>query len=49
MAAVQAAREGLAHEAYVLALATQETGKRAVRRMERLLADSKLPRAKSLA
>lgn len=46
--AAQAAREGLAHEAYLLALATQEASERAARRVERLLVDAKLPREKSL-
>lgn len=48
MVAAQAAREGLTHEAYLLALATQEASERAARRVERLLVDSKLPREKSL-
>lgn len=46
--AAQAAREGLSHEAYLLALATQEAGERAARRVERLILDAKLPRDKSL-
>lgn len=46
--AAQAAREGLAHEEYLLALATQEASERAARRVEQLLVDSKLPREKSL-
>jgi DNA replication protein DnaC len=46
--AAQAAREGLAHEAYLLALATQEASERAARRVERLLVDATLPREKSL-
>jgi len=46
--AAQAAREGLAHEEYLLALATQEASERAARRVERLLVDSKLPREKNL-
>jgi len=41
--AAQAAREGLAHEAYWLARATQEASERAARRV-----DSKLPREKTL-
>lgn len=48
LVAAQAAREGLSHEAYLLALATQEAGERAARRIERLLVESKLPRDKSL-
>lgn len=47
--AAQATREGLSHEAYVHALATQELSERAARRTERLLVESKLPREKSLA
>ena len=46
--AAQAVREGLTHEAYLLALATQEASERAARRVERLLVDAKLPREKSL-
>lgn len=45
----QAAREGLSHEAYLHALATQEASDRAARRVERLIVDAKLPREKSLA
>ena len=47
--AAQATREGLSHEAYLHALATQELSERAARRTERLLVESKLPRGKSLA
>jgi DNA replication protein DnaC len=47
--AIQAARQGLSHEAYLLALAQQEASERTARRIERLLVDSKLPRDKSLA
>jgi DNA replication protein DnaC len=47
--ATKAAREGLSHEAYLLALAQQEASERSQRRVERLLLDSKLPRNKSLA
>jgi DNA replication protein DnaC len=47
--AEQAAREGLSHEAYLQTLAMQEASDRATRRVERLIAESKLPRGKSLA
>ncbi len=47
--AIQAAREGLSHEAYLLALAQQEAAERNERRTERLFSDSRLPREKSLA
>lgn len=48
-AAVQAQRQGLSHEAYLLALAEQEASERTQRRVERLLLESKLPRDKSFA
>lgn len=47
--AAHAAREGLSHEAYLQALATQEASDRAARRVERLIVEAKLPRGKSLA
>jgi DNA replication protein DnaC len=47
--AAQAAREGLSHEAYLLALAQLEAAERKERRTERLLLESRLPREKSLA
>ena len=47
--ATRAVREGLSHEAYLLALAEQEASDRTQRRIERLLVESKLPRGKSLA
>lgn len=47
--AEHATRDGLSHEAYLHALATQEASERAARRVERLLVESKLPREKSLA
>jgi DNA replication protein DnaC len=46
--ATQAAKEGVTHEAYLLALARQEASERAQRRVERLLWDSRLPREKTL-
>lgn len=46
--ATQAAKEGVTHEAYLLALARQEASERAERRVERLLWDSRLPREKTL-
>lgn len=46
--ASQAARQGITHEAYLLALSRQEASERAERRVERLLVDSKLPREKTL-
>ncbi len=46
--AAQAAREGLSHEAYLLALAQLEAAERKERRTERLFLDSRLPREKSL-
>jgi DNA replication protein DnaC len=47
--AIQAQRQGLSHEAYLLALAEQEASERSERRVERLLLESKLPRDKSFA
>ncbi|HEX4953156.1 MAG TPA: IS21-like element helper ATPase IstB [Thermoanaerobaculia bacterium] len=47
--ALAAAREGLSHERYLLALADQELSDRAERRVARLLQESHLPREKSLA
>ena len=44
-----AAREGLTHPAYLLALARMEAHERADRRTLRLLEDSRLPKEKSLA
>jgi len=46
--ATQAAKEGVTHEAYLLALSRQEASERAERRVQRLLADSRLPREKTL-
>lgn len=46
--ATQAAKEGVTHEAYLLALSRQEASERAERRVERLLWDSRLPREKTL-
>ena len=46
--ASQAAKQGVTHEAYLLALSRQEASERAERRVERLLVDSKLPREKTL-
>ncbi len=46
--ATQAAKEGVTHEAYLLALSRQEASERAERRVERLLTNSKLPREKTL-
>jgi DNA replication protein DnaC len=46
--ASQAAKEGLTHEAYLLALSRQEASERSERRVERLLTDSRLPREKTL-
>lgn len=45
--AEQAAREGLSHEVYLHTLAAQEASDRAARRVERLIAESKLPAAKA--
>jgi len=47
--ATQAAKEGVTHEAYLLALSRQEASERADRRMERVLKDSRLPRDKTLS
>jgi DNA replication protein DnaC len=47
--AVKAAREGLSHEAYLLELARLEIEARSQRRRERRLAESGLPREKTLA
>src|SRR5215469_10685986 len=47
--ALKAAREGLSHEAYLLELARLEVEARAQRRQERRLAESGLPREKTLA
>jgi DNA replication protein DnaC len=47
--AEQAAREGLTHPAYLLALATLEAQERSARRVARLLEESQLPREKSLS
>ena len=44
-----AAREGLTHPAYLLALARMEAHERADRRTLRLLEESRLPKEKSLA
>lgn len=44
-----AAREGLTHPAYLLALARLEAHERAGRRTQRLLEESRLPKEKSLA
>jgi DNA replication protein DnaC len=46
--ATQAAKEGVTHEAYLLALSRQEASERAERRVERLLTDSRLPREKTV-
>jgi DNA replication protein DnaC len=46
--ATQAAKEGVTHEAYLLALSRKEASERAERRVERLLTDSRLPREKTL-
>jgi DNA replication protein DnaC len=46
--ATQAAKEGVTHEAYLLALSRQEASERSERRVERLLSDSRLPREKTL-
>ena len=46
--AAQAAKQGVTHEAYLLALSRQEASERAERRVERLLTDSKLPLEKTL-
>jgi|SRR3990172_447759 len=46
--ATQARSEGLSHEQYLLALAEIEAEQRTVRRIERLLEASKLPRDKTL-
>ena len=45
----QAAREGLTHPAYLLALAKLEAQERSERRVRRLLDDSQLPSEKNLA
>jgi len=47
--AEQAAREGLTHPAYLLALSKLEAQERSERRVKRLLLDSELPHEKSLA
>jgi DNA replication protein DnaC len=47
--AEQAAREGLTHEGYLLALSTLEAQERHGRRVARLLEDSQLPAEKSLS
>ncbi len=44
-----AAREGLTHPAYLLALSRLEASERADRRTQRLMEESRLPREKSLA
>ncbi len=47
--AEMAAREGLSHEGYLLALSQLEAAERTERRVERLLSESRLPREKTLA
>jgi len=46
--AMQAAKEGVTHEAYLHVLARQEASERAERRVERLLTESRLPCEKTI-
>jgi IstB-like ATP binding protein len=47
--AEMAAREGLSHEGYLLALFQVEAVERTERRVQRLMSESRLPRGKTLA